>query len=1099
MLPDFPLPRFTARSRVAAVLTEPDAAKAATLTPAGEMAFFSFPIEKVEDGPDGEITVIGKATDGSLDSDLQIVDPAWSEKALREWFDTGANVRVQHQAQRDPAGKGTWLQGHQIRARVIEPVAVKLVRAGVLQDFSVGIMNPDVRVRDPRFAHLDPQGKAVNGVITGRDDGLSKIGEVSLVDRGSNFSTKFAMLKAAADGSPEWVGTLTAPDAVLAKVSAPRTYKTVSVDLPAGMRIKVSPAQLAKMNTMAQRNAVAAGTVTKVAEPGAPKAAGEPDYADVYHKLEEVAPLVIAQAEALKAVGEAEDAVLGKGSRTFTAEQRREHASEGTALADGSYPMPDADAVRRAAILIRSKHGKWQAAEKLLGRRAKALGIPNPLKKKPKADKAAAAVCDVCKDSGTADGKPCTSCAAGAKAAEALVAKAAAGFDGTPPPGVTKKTKVMCGHCGAKQNSKHVHCPECGNSLSPGAMPVAKNHDFTCLGCGKDLDKGEPHCPQCGRENPGYLPEADHKIPANKAAKERVSTDSEVTKAAKGKKAKAKVKGKKGKKSKPFGGNQAPAFGPDGDGKNDDAEAQKAVSPAIPAEPAKAVKRRKGKGKGKSPAVGAVPQHTDALPPHREPDGPPVEMFEQDTHLTDGDERAELAASIRHKSLGIDPQLAVLHDLACPAFSPASVSKTLPAASFAGIDDGVWQSRALEAASGGDMATAMARWNEMSALSRHALTLKAADPQLLADLRTEHHAAFRAANEDALKALTGAAPGPGSFPTPAHLTPGQFRRPYISAGHAAPSPQHGGPHAFPAPEGTPAAVQYQRDYITAGHAADSPANDTPRHMPQPAPREAGQPSRVFYQNTIRDNARAALNAMHDHIAHLFPDICAMSPPLGETQKPAPPVPAAVGGPVPHTAGKTAKPGARKAAARKAKRKAAQKRRRTAVTKSATVTPLPVAAPDPAAAPIVPVPAPLHSGTDAEMIAQAVKTATRPLIRGQRAQDKRLRQITKTADAIAKTADAIANQSDTSAAPFRGAGVAKSATMTSPAPAVPVTAAQSAELAQTAKMQRLWHEWRTNNNPEYQEAAWQELQAMLGTQPMTGYGSGLTPMQRLPQT
>jgi len=49
------------------------------------------------------------------------------------------------------------------------------------------------------------------------------------------------------------------------------------------------------------------------------------------------------------------------------------------------------------------------------------------------------------------------------------------------------------------------------------------------------------------------------------------------------------------------------------------------------------------------------------------------------------------------------------------------------------------------------------------------------------------------------------------------------------------------------------------------------------------------------------------------------------------------------------------------------------------------------------------------------------------------------------------------------------------------------------------MQRLWHEWRTNNNPEYQEAAWQELQAMLGTQPMTGYGSGLTPMQRLPQT
>ena len=73
----------------------------------------------------------------------------------------------------------------------------------------------------------------------------------------------------------------------------------------------------------------------------------------------------------------------------------------------------------------------------------------------------------------------------------------------------------MCSGCGAKQSMKHDCCTECGKPM-PRPMPaVAKNHDFACLGCGKDpLDKGEKHCPPCGRENPGYLPEADHKIPS---------------------------------------------------------------------------------------------------------------------------------------------------------------------------------------------------------------------------------------------------------------------------------------------------------------------------------------------------------------------------------------------------------------------------------------------------------------------------------------------------------------------------------------------------------------------------------------------------------
>ena len=195
----------------AVALTEPETAKAATT--GTDMVFMSFPIEKREDTKtvnpvDGtpDIEIWGKATDGTLDSDLQIVDPTWSLSALKTWFDTGGNVRFQHDPKR-PIGKGIEVDGHYVRALIAEPTAKHLVRTGILNDFSVGIMNPDIRRGDPSFKHLDPAGKAVNGVITGRPDGMTRIGEVSTVDRGSNFGTKFSMCKAAADGSPEWTGT----------------------------------------------------------------------------------------------------------------------------------------------------------------------------------------------------------------------------------------------------------------------------------------------------------------------------------------------------------------------------------------------------------------------------------------------------------------------------------------------------------------------------------------------------------------------------------------------------------------------------------------------------------------------------------------------------------------------------------------------------------------------------------------------------------------------------------------------------------------------------------------------------------------------------
>lgn len=68
-----------------------------------------------------------------------------------------------------------------------------------------------------------------------------------------------------------------------------------------------------------------------------------------------------------------------KAHRKFSSDERKSLASEGKALPDGSYPIPDEDALRRAAILAKSGHGDVAAAKRLIAKRAKELGVPNPL------------------------------------------------------------------------------------------------------------------------------------------------------------------------------------------------------------------------------------------------------------------------------------------------------------------------------------------------------------------------------------------------------------------------------------------------------------------------------------------------------------------------------------------------------------------------------------------------------------------------------------------------------------------------------------------------------------------------------------------------
>jgi hypothetical protein len=159
--------------------------------------YYSFPVVSITKSADGDdLVIVGKATDGTLDHDLQVVDPAFSGPALKTWLATGGNVRMSHDPRR-PIGRGvsaetdgsgaTW-----VTSRIVDPLAQKFIRKGVLQAYSVGIA--DARIRP------DPAGRATGGIICG-----GTIAELTVCDRPSNPSCGVTIAKARSDGSAEFV------------------------------------------------------------------------------------------------------------------------------------------------------------------------------------------------------------------------------------------------------------------------------------------------------------------------------------------------------------------------------------------------------------------------------------------------------------------------------------------------------------------------------------------------------------------------------------------------------------------------------------------------------------------------------------------------------------------------------------------------------------------------------------------------------------------------------------------------------------------------------------------------------------------------------
>lgn len=146
------------------------------------------PITKSYEQDDGSVLVEGIISDSNLDLDQQRCDPAWLKTAVPTWMAFG-NLREQHDKSR-AIGRAFEHQdlgdaGHFIRGRVVDSEAVKKVKAGVFNGFSIGVKD----------YHLSKSADAPNGVI---DDG--RICEVSLVDYPCNENCRLTMVKSAKPG-----------------------------------------------------------------------------------------------------------------------------------------------------------------------------------------------------------------------------------------------------------------------------------------------------------------------------------------------------------------------------------------------------------------------------------------------------------------------------------------------------------------------------------------------------------------------------------------------------------------------------------------------------------------------------------------------------------------------------------------------------------------------------------------------------------------------------------------------------------------------------------------------------------------------------------
>jgi phage head maturation protease len=802
---------------------------------ADHKVYATFPIVKMEERPEG-LVVYGRATNGSVDSDDQIVDPVWSAKALQRWLSTGGNVRVQHNPQLYPAGKGLSVEvdrdgdgGHWVKSLIVEPNAQNLVRHGVLRAYSVGISKPVIR--------RDTTGKARGGIITGSDE--TEIAELSLVDRPANASCGVSLVKSAGDSTAWTYGDLNAAlaDAMAAEAVTKGKKKSKAVAPtttdPAPAAASGAPATADDSDD--DVNDQAPDPDDDDADDDSGGASDSGDGSDDSDDPDDDATKAYAAAvEVHKAAEPKRDTIAPTGTEFLAkAAAWQKWDAQGDSLGlDGTSAgmatwlakramdpdvgggvdrdkIPDADHVdpsgRRFPIVspkdVSDAVSTQSLAEpKIPPRKFKrrltaianrkgpafAANLPDSWSK--------AAGPDVAKDITTTSpnatglvpynlqgqGKP-------------KKRKAMKGAPWQCPDCNTfnKNTAATCAHCGHAQGDNHAPMHQ---------MPATKGAK-DCPNCGKvyDADAKIRRCESCGKKLPkGDIVKAKSPMPAD---------------------------------VKPAGEHREP------DGSAVEALEADAGMPTTPdAVPDKIPASVKAGKKTKKP------------------------MPADDTD----DDKPFPGAATEFGSKSVSGyQLKRMHDAVCAAYRWSDVAAEYPA--LKGVSDaivpGFFTDQVAAAALKGDMGTVAV----LAYLAQDAdLVAKGAvDPAVMAD--------GRAVLE---KSFTDLYPTVSIKPS-APPTPGQFQRPYINAGHAPLSASGKRTSAVPASTHVPDPNDFQRGLITAGHEAGSPSASKGNNLD--TPNVSSGAARTYYTNASKEAARNAMQSMHDHIATTYPDMCAMAP------------------------------------------------------------------------------------------------------------------------------------------------------------------------------------------------------------------------------
>lgn len=486
--------------------------------------------------------------------------------------------------------------------------------------------------------------------------------------------------------------------------------------------------------------------------------------------------------------------------------------------------------------------------------------------------------------------------------------------NGKTADGPAEKSGAACKGCGGDMGKDMKFCPNCGEGAGDKAEKSA------ACGCGAQMEKDAKFCGDCGEPAGGRAEKARAcKCGCAMSKGQKFCTGCGEPAGGKAKAGNAA----KGKVPSPEDAAVAGAIG----------RAKEAIGDAIDAQ-------EDDPDKDSHPADAKVAAHLDEA---KHAIGNADDAQDEDIKEDDPQEHG-MGKSAAPEAPAYHLQR--LHDATCAAFRSEDVIIAHPvAAKGIGdlVDPGAFAAM-TQAALADDGGTG-SRAHEIPVLSagfQHAVTLKS----LAAAVGLDE------AMEDVRKAF--AEYYPDAHPSPGSISPGEFRRPYVSAGHANQSAKPGQEPRIPLSSHVPEPGDFRRPLITAGREAASPGSD---------PKPNGLGKRTYYTNAQRDGAAQALTQMHDWIADNHPGVCAMTGgtyegepgragSMGSSLTTAKPVPAQFGG-TRHDASPVAVSAAAQAAAvtpsvAKAERKAAKAARKAGNMAGQEAETAPAAVPAPPA-------------------------------------------------------------------------------------------------------------------------------------------------------